>query len=327
MKKSIDGILGLVIGDALGVPNEFCIREKLQENPVTEMVGYGSHNQPKGTWSDDSSMTIATIDSINEVGCINVNNIADKFLDWMNDGKYTNSGRVFDIGRRTLQSLCTYNRLKDDSKITNKKYSATVCGGKAKFDNGNGSLMRILPVSYYAYSKNLNKEELLELVRQVSSITHAHEISIIGCYMYCLMAIKLLEGESLGDSIAIIRREDFSMFSKEDLEPYKRLMTENFKTVAMDEIRGSGYVVDTLESAVWCLENSCDFENALVKAVNIGEDTDTVGAVTGGLAGIYYGVDEIKESWKKDLKKIDYIYELCNKFDKTLESVSGDYNE
>ena len=165
MIDSKAGIIGLVVGDAMGVPLEFCMREKLMQNPTTEMIGYGSHDVPKGTWSDDSSMTIATIDAIiqSKDKTINYDDIATNFLLWMKDAKFTPSDRVFDIGRTCLRAIARYESNED---------VAEKCGGDRELDNGNGSLMRILPLVYYCYSKKMSENEICEVVKNVSSITH-----------------------------------------------------------------------------------------------------------------------------------------------------------
>lgn len=152
MIKSINGILGLAIGDAMGVPNEFCNRESLIKEPVTTMLGYKSHPVPEGTWSDDTSMTLATIDSIIQKRKIDCNDIAHNFLLWYKNAKYTATNEVFDIGTTCLQAIVRYEAGLD---------VAEKCGGITEMENGNGSLMRILPIAYYFYSKKLVKPKFL----------------------------------------------------------------------------------------------------------------------------------------------------------------------
>lgn len=312
--NSINGILGLVIADALGVPNEFGNRYFFQSNPTIEMKGYGAHKVPAGTWSDDSAMTLATIDSIVSCKNVNVNDLADKFCDWLENAKYTATNVVFDVGNATQKALYLYMK----NKKINPNIIATDFGGKSLYDNGNGSLMRILPIAYYAFSLNLNNIELLEIIKKVSSITHAHEISIIGCYIYSLIAINILKGMKIYDSVNAVKLNDYSMFDKNNLKLYDRILKNDISNFKMEEIKSSGYVVDTLEAALWGLLTTDSYNSAVVKAINLGDDTDTVGAVCGGLAGIYYGIENIKKSWKNDLIKIEYVEKLCEKFDQIL---------
>ncbi len=134
MGKLKDGIIGFAVGDALGVPAEFKSREELNRYPITDMKADGTYNMPAGTWSDDTSMTIATLHSIIETGTIDTNDMADKFLKWFRNAEYTATNKTFDIGRTTLQALAKY-----ELKLEN----ASNCGGSNEYDNGNGSLMRI----------------------------------------------------------------------------------------------------------------------------------------------------------------------------------------
>lgn len=307
--KSSNGIVGFAIGDALGVPVEFKSREELIQNPIINMKGYGSHKVPKGCWSDDTSMTLATIDSIIENKDINTNDIADKFLKWFRNAEYTATEEVFDIGRTTLQALAKYELRLD---------KASNCGEDNELSNGNGSLMRMLPIVYYCFSKELKDNEIIKIVSDVSSITHKHEISILGCYIYVVFAIELLKEKNPKGAYKKVRKLNYTRFSNYARDKYNRILKKDINKYKLEEIKSTGYIVDTLETVIWVLLNTKNYNEAVIGAVNLGDDTDTVGACTGGLAGIYYGMDNIKNEWKQDLLKYDYIIELCNKFDKEL---------
>ncbi len=313
MLDTKSGIIGLAVGDAMGVPLEFQMRETLLQDPVTEMLGYKSHDVPKGSWSDDSSMTFATIDAIIKDKEINCNTIANNFLEWMKNAKYTPTERVFDIGRTCLRAI---------AKFEAKQEIAEKCGGISEMDNGNGSLMRILPLAYYCYAKNNNEQEVYELVKKVSSITHGHEISIMGCFIYVLYGMQLINEKNLEQSykyIKKIRYKDY--FSVDTISRYERIIKNNIKKYQLQDIKSSGYVVDTLEATFWVLLNTNSYNQSIIGAINLGNDTDTVGACVGGLAGIYYGLDAICNSWKNDLLKYNYIEELCNNFNDTLNNL------
>ena len=306
-----NGIIGLAIGDALGVPAEFKSREELKRYPITDMIGDGTYNLPAGTWSDDTSMTLATIDSIISTGTINPNDMANKFLNWFRNAEYTATNETFDIGRTTLQSLAKYEL---------KLYDASNCGEDNEYSNGNGSLMRILPIAYYIYYKDVtDNQEIYNIVKQVSSITHAHEVSILGCYIYVRFALELLNGKNKIEAYNNIKKLDYSMFNNTTIDKYSRILNNNIQNLNEENISSSGYVVSTLEAAMWLFLNSNDYNNTILRAVNLGEDTDTVAACTGGLLGLYYGIESIKSSWKQNLKKYDYIVELCDKFDETIK--------
>ena len=308
--KSSNGIVGFAIGDALGVPAEFKSRAELKLNPITDMIGNGTYNVPTGTWSDDTSMTLATIDSIIFMQDIKVNDMANRFLDWFRNAKYTATNEMFDIGRTTLQALAKYElKLNDTSN----------CGENNEYSNGNGSLMRMLPIAYYIYYKNVtDNEEIYNIVKQVSSITHAHEISILGCYIYVNFVLELLDGKDKAEAYNNKKKLDYSMFSSDTVERYSRILKDNIQNVDEENISSSGYVVSTLEATLWLFLNSNDYNTTILKAVNLGEDTDTVAACTGGMLGIYYGIESIKDSWKQTLKRYDYIISLCNEFDKII---------
>jgi len=307
-----DGIIGFAIGDAFGVTYEFRIREKMNNiSNIEEMIGYGTYNVPKGTWSDDTSMSLATIDSILQQGKIDTEDIAKKFLKWFRNNEYTATGNAFDIGRTTFQSLVRYE-LKLDKAIN--------CGQTGEMDNGNGSLMRMLPIAYYIYYKGIkDSREIYEIVKEVSSITHAHEISILGCYIYVNLVIHLLNGEKSTDAHIKIKEADYYFFSKNTLEKYNRILKGRIEDLKYQDLNSSGYVVDTLESVLWLFLNSNNYNQTIIRAVSLGGDTDTIAACAGGLVGIYYGIESINENWKKDLKRYDYIIKLCEKFDKLYE--------
>ena len=184
-----DGIFGLIIGDALGVPVEFLSREEMKLNPVTGMRAYGTHNQPAGTWSDDSSMTLATLESIKQKGGIDYKDIMDKFTGWCLYADYTPFHDVFDIGIATSRAIIRYG----------KGASPIESGGKTEWDNGNGSLMRILPVCLYLYNRQkmlcTPEDENISMIHNVSSLTHAHFRSQIACGIYYFM-IKAVLGET-----------------------------------------------------------------------------------------------------------------------------------
>ena len=295
MINSKNGIIGLAIGDAMGVPLEFCLRENLMQNPTTEMLGYGSYDVPKGSWSDDTSMTLATIDAIIKDKDINCNTIATNFLEWKKNAKYTPTGVVFDIGRSCLMAIAKF-----EAKID----KAERCGGTNEMDNGNGSMMRILPLSYYCYAQKMKIPEIYECVKYVSSITHRHEISIMGCYIYVLYGIQLLNGKNLNQAYKFIKKIKYKdYFSENTISRYERILKNNIGKYSLNEIKSTGYVVDTLEATLWTLLTTKSYNQAILKAINLGNDTDTVGACVGGLAGIYYGQDSINQNWKNDLLK------------------------
>lgn len=306
-----DGMLGLIVGDALGVPVEFMSRTELMKNPVTGMREYGTHHQPMGTWSDDSSMALAELDSIRTVGTIDYTDMMERFSRWCMYGEYTPFGEVFDIGIATSRALMNYA----------KGIAPLESGGKTEWDNGNGSLMRILPVCLYLFERQkkvcTSENESIYMIHAVSALTHAHVRSQMACGIYYFLVKAILEEEgSLEnrlqkgmDRAYQYYRQDLS--NHRELENYKRLADlSEFKENPKEGIKSSGYVVDTLEAAVWCLLHSHSYKETVLMAVNLGEDTDTVGAVAGGLAGLYYKEEGIPQEWTQVLQRREWIEEV-----------------
>lgn len=304
--KYINGLMGFVIGDAMGVPVEFASRDTLLKNPVTKMIGYGTYDVPEGTWSDDTSMLIATIDSINTKCDIDIKDIADKFLLWKNHADYTPNKEVFDIGNTTRNALDYFDE--------HRELEPTECGLTDINSNGNGSLMRIIPVAYYAVATKLKDFEVLELVKQLSSITHAHEISIMGCYIYVRLVMFLLNEKDKFSAYSMTKCVDYSMFSEETQEVYNRLIKEDIGKLNVDDIKSTGYIVDSLEAAIWVMLKSRNFTEAIIGAVNLGGDTDTIAALTGALAGIIYGYEEIPEQWLEKIARKEYLLDIFEEF-------------
>ena len=180
--------------------------------------------------------------------------------------------------------------------------------------------MRILPIAYYIYYKNItDNQEIYNIVKDVSSITHAHEISILGCYTYVKYVLELLNGKDKVQAYQTIQKQDYSLFSDYAVGKYSKILRNDIQNLQEDNISSSGYVVSTLEAVFWLFLNAEDYNTTILKAVNLGDDTDTVGAILGGLLGIQYGIDSIKESWKHQLKRYDYIVRLCDKFNMVFE--------
>ncbi len=294
--KVKDGICGFVVGDALGVPVEFESRKELEEDPVVDMREYGTYNQPKGTWSDDSSMTFATMHSIANRQCIDYTDIMDEFCRWAFDEEHTPHGERFDIGNTTLRGL---NRYRDGAE-------ALKSGGTSTHDNGNGSLMRILPL---AFIPDID----YETIENISALTHGHDRSKIACVLYVEIARSMLENDlTINEHIQNACEKIKTHYSdNEELVEFERIFDDDFS----DGIRSGGYVIDTIETVIYCLKNTDNYKDAVLKAVNLGIDTDTNAAICGGLAGIYYGFDAIPIDWIESIVKLDDILSLCEKFE------------
>ena len=307
-----DILLGTAIGDALGLPVQFLDREVVAKNPVTTMMGYGQFNVPAGTWSDDSSLSLCLAESLCKG--YDLSDIANNFVKWMFEGFWTPFNKAFDIGKTTYFAVVNLRN----------GVSPYLAGMDRERDNGNGSLMRILPL--VPYILNMELEERYKIIGEVSSLTHRHPRSILACIALCEFAIQYINQQSCEKAyqtmqqtlLQLLKRE---MFIEEDV-PFKRLVGlsyNEFKAIELKDIRSTGYVIDTLEASLWCIFNTSNFKDAVLKAVNLGDDTDTVGAIAGGLAGIIYGYDTIPSEWINVLARKDDIIELANR----LDSVKG----
>lgn len=309
MSKIKDSIISLAIGDAMGVPVEFCQREKLLRKPVTKMLGYGSHEVCAGSWSDDTTMTICELVSFNKNKKFDYDDIMNNYLKWILQGDFTPNGKLFDIGRTCLTAIRRYET---------KETSATTSGLTSINSNGNGSLMRILPVALYSYYQNLPEQEIIKLTNDMSSLTHAHDISKLGCYIYVRYIMFLLAGFTKEKSYIRIKKLDYSSYNQSSLNLYKRILEDDIATYKLDSIKSTGYIVDTLEASFWVILKAKNYKESIIGAINLGEDTDTIGAIVGSMAGIIYGYDAIPKDWLETLQKRKYLEEICHDFEKEI---------
>ncbi|MBO5223791.1 MAG: ADP-ribosylglycohydrolase family protein [Clostridia bacterium] len=311
--------IGHAVADALGVPVEFSTREELRKKPVTDMMGYGTFNMPKGSWSDDTSMALCALDAMGGEK-LNFKKTMQNFVKWCYGNQYTPTGFTFDIGGTCRTSIAEYLR--------NPDYKT--CGPKDERSNGNGSLMRIYPFVIHTYLLDTDVKTKLTLIYIASALTHAHKRSKIACAIYAFIMWELLGENTYPVPKEVIlkgmvKAKDFFDSDPEFCEHYKKLFQ---KVVDVDEflkhgtisciqnedcISSGGYVVDTLEAAIWCLLTTSSYKECVLKAVNLGSDTDTVGAIAGSLAGATYGYEQIPLSWREALIGREYIESLCDK--------------
>ena len=309
-----DAFIGFAIGDALGVPVEFETREWLRENPVQGMLGNMRYNQPPGTWSDDSSMVFCIAESL----CrgYNLEDIALQYSRWKNERFWTPRGRVFDIGIQTNKAIERIDRCLEMG-IRIKPIPEQEVNEK---ENGNGSLMRILPLAFYL--KNRPSEEAYRIIREVSALTHSHARAVIGCFIYVRFIMNLLEGQDKNQAYSTLQNfiPDFCRETATscEYEYYSRILFENIADFPESTIRSSAYVLHTLEACFWCVIRNHNFSDTVLQAVNLGEDTDTVAALAGGLAGMIYGREQIPDEWTSQLARKDDILDLALRFSKSV---------
>ena len=288
--KLTDAVLGFVVGDALGVPVEFKSRFELDEKPVIDMRGFGTYNQPPGTWSDDSSMTLATIENLADWKQPEPYQCMVNFSDWLFGGHFTPYGKAFDVGNTTRKA------------ITNFVDGVKPWGLNGEWDNGNGALMRMLPLAFLPGDIT----EKLRVTREYAALTHSHELNLLACEFFVEVVDTLIRGVDswLESAYSLIT------FRGDPKGAFARI--PRIGELTRDEIKSTGYVIDTLEAALWCFITTDNYRDAVLTAVNLGGDTDTIAAIVGGLAGLKYGECAIPGEWLKQIARLDYIRGLLD---------------
>jgi ADP-ribosyl-[dinitrogen reductase] hydrolase len=310
-QKTVAALYGSIIGDALGVPVESLSRKELSLRAVKNMLGYGRYNLPAGTWSDDTSMILCTM----EVLCngYDIESLGAKFRRWLFEGEWTPYGHAFDVGLTTYMALDT---------ITHET-GAQSSGRTSKDDNGNGSLMRMLPAALWFHRRDT--ESFMARIHEISAITHAHPRALVGCGIYAMLVRELLTGQDKHTAFRNAINKALSFYSgydgfKNELNHFSRILSCKLPLLEEADINSSGYVVDTLEASIWCLLRHDDMKSIVISAVNLGIDTDTTGSIAGGLAGLAYGMDGISEEWLCTLARKGDIDVLITRFAALLAS-------
>ena len=276
MNKSLGCFIGSAIGDALGAPVEFKPRDSYA--PIIDYKSGGPFNLKEGDWTDDTSLSLALADSILETKTIDKQNLIEKFCSWYLKGFYSHNGFCFDIGNTTASSLNRY--------IDSGVYSDALLNSST-----NGSIMRLSPVPIF-WKDDLGK--CIEMSVEQSKTTH-------GAYVV-LECNKILAGVLWGLLNGYSYEYCLEKFGNKSLNFYKNRSRDN--------VRSSGYVVDTLEASLWSVANTRNFDEAVLLAVNLGGDTDTVGAVTGQIAGALYGFESIRKDWIERLTWKEKLIEV-----------------
>jgi len=303
------GLLGLAVGDALGVPVEFQSRQQLRGNPVTGMRGFGTHRQLPGTWSDDTSLTLCLAASICECG-IDYDDQSRRFVAWMRQGEWTPHGRVFDIGNATSEAIF---RLAAGT-------NPTEAGPTNERSNGNGSLMRILPIAIYlAYASTA---ERIDVAMTSSRLTHGHPRCQLACAYFVEVAAAVIRGVAIGEALVWAREAIRPLMASgfpAEVTNFARLFSADFALLTEANLSGSGYVIHCLESSLWCALNAETYAAGVLRAVNLGDDTDTTGAVTGGLLGLRFGEAVIPNEWVQQLARREDILALGERFQQVCQ--------
>ncbi|GAA5142804.1 ADP-ribosylglycohydrolase family protein [Prosthecobacter algae] len=301
-QRIFGGLYGSLVGDALGVPVEFKPRADRVADPVTGMRDYGTHGQPAGTWSDDGALLLCSVESLVEKG-FDTEDMGARFVRWCSLGHWAAHGTVFDIGIATRKAL----------RLIEQGCPAELAGGQDAYDNGNGSLMRILPVALAFHPKD---EPLFRShLERASAITHGHARSKMACVFHGLFVRGLMKGLTKAEALAESREAFIQQFENNpEITNFWNVLHADLITWHESQVRSGGYVMETLTASLWCLLTTSSFSECVLKAVNLGDDTDTTGCVAGGLAGVYYGLEAIPEDWRAKLPRQQNLQDLFQHF-------------
>jgi ADP-ribosylglycohydrolase len=306
--KAIDALLGVAVGDAVGVPYEFTRRHEMADKMVLGMVGHGTHDQPAGTWSDDTSLTLCLAESLAKG--YDLKDQARRFIRWLDDAHWTAHGEVFDVGIITSKAIRRLDRmLRNQQGLTLN----TLRNGATERDNGNGSLMRILPLLFHIQGRPI--AEQFERIWEVSALTHGHVRAAMSCLIHLKLAEHLLAGASREVAYEAMRVEVAAFWDEMGLEAderahFVRVVQNDIRSTHIDDLRTGGYVIEVLESSIWFLLNRHSFKDTILSIVALGHDTDTSAAIAGGLAGLHYGREGMPAEWVEKIARVDEIVDL-----------------
>ncbi|MDG9666541.1 ADP-ribosylglycohydrolase family protein [Hahella sp. CR1] len=277
-------LLGLAVGDAVGTTLEFRPRGSFE--PIDDMVGGGPFGLQPGQWTDDTSMALCLAESLLTKQGFNAADQMTRYCNWWQWGYFSSTGNCFDIGNTVRGAL---QRFLDSGE----PYSGSLDAHSA----GNGSIMRLAPVAMY-YSPRI--EQVVQYCGESSRTTHGADECIDACRLMGVILHQLLTGDAKEDVL-----EDPMYVPYTD--KVAQISVGDYLNKSESEVRGTGYVIDALEAALWCFAHTDNFQDAVLKAANLGDDADTTAAIVGQFAGAYYGVNGIRQDWLDKLHMRDDI--------------------
>lgn len=294
--RALGAFIGLAVGDAIGTTLEFETRDA--QPPLTDMVGGGPFKLRPGVWTDDTSMALSLADSLIACDGLDERDLMERFVRWYEDGENSPTGRCFDIGITTRDALERFKRTGDP-----------IAGPTDPRTAGNGSIMRLAPTALRFWN---DPERLRDACRRQSYVTHGAQEAVDGCEALGAILATLIGGIPLRDAL----NRKYGPFA----DGVQRVMDGSWKGKRRPDIRSTGYVCHTLESALWCVSETDTFCDAILLAVNLGDDADTVGAVTGQIAGAAYGLSGIPDEWVSRLAWKDRLIAIGQRL---FEGASG----
>jgi ADP-ribosylglycohydrolase len=300
MERYRGSLLGLAAGDALGTTLEF--KPPGSFEPITDMEGGGPFGLGRGQWTDDTSMALCLAESLTERGGFDAADQMDRYLRWMEEGYWSSTGSCFDVGNTVRTALLSYKR-------TGEPFA----GSTDPFSAGNGSLMRLAPVPLFYAAQ---PQRAVEMAAESSCTTHGARTCLDACRYYAALIIGALAGTDKDTLLAgHFEPEGASglWHEKPLCEEIADIAAGSFQRKEPPEIEGSGYVVKTLEAALWAFDRTEDFAEGALVVANLGDDADTTAAVYGQLAGAYYGKAGIPAAWRAALARGDEIAERADR--------------
>jgi ADP-ribosylglycohydrolase len=292
-------LLGLAAGDALGTTLEF--KPPGTFAPLADMIGGGEFHLKPGEWTDDTSMALCLAESLIEKRGFDAKDQMDRYCLWYERGHLSSTGRCFDIGNTVRDALETYRR-------TGKPFS----GSESPDTAGNGSLMRLAPIPLFFAS---NPKQAIHYASESSRTTHATKAAVDACRYFAGLLVGALQGRPKEELLRpnFYPGDEPSFWNENSLDPkIATIAAGSFKKKEPPEIRGTGYVVDSLEAALWAFDRSHSFREGALLAVNLGNDADTTGAIFGQIAGAFYGCEAIPPGWRAKLRMRDFIQEKAD---------------
>lgn len=282
--------MGLACGDAVGTSVEFKARGTFK--PVTDMAGGGPFSLRPGEWTDDTSMALCLAESLIETGRFDPKDQMERYCRWMEEGYLSSNGRCFDIGGTVRSALGRFKKTGDPFSGSTDPHSA-----------GNGCIMRLAPIALFFFP---DRNPVIEMSSESSKTTHGAAECVEACRLFGGMIYQALTGAGKED---ILLNHQVDRIKSNKIQAIAR---GDYRTKSEDQIRGSGYVVASLEAALWCFDCSDSFEEAILRAVNLGDDADTTGAVCGQIAGAFYGEQGIPPKWQEKLAMVGMIRRMAD---------------
>ncbi len=324
--KTRNIIIGVAVGDALGFPVQFYPRSERKKRPVVDMGKYlDEHGQIRswgegltGLWSDDTSLTLCLAESL--LKGFDLRDQAEKFVAWLDEGYLSARDHAFDVGIQTTESLAKVRSVLQSGSFDELE---NLANDTDEWSNGNGSLMRILPLLGYIKGKDV--KEQFDLIRKASSLTHPHIRSALCCFLYLKMAEYIINDADKYTAFQSACKDTLSLMehlncADAEYKALNRLLSCDLAKLPEEEIDSGGYVISSLEASIWCLLTTNSYRDAVLKAVNLGDDSDTTGAIAGGLAALLYGLDSIPPDWIAQLKKPELFEDLITRYENSSAS-------